>query len=86
MLFETRVNGIPCQCRVLNYEPSISYQVTGPGVGDCHPSEDGIFSFELLDRKSYKAPWLERYVNPNVEDRLYYEFLDARRAEEYGFY
>ena len=34
------------------------------------------FQFELLDRKGYKAPWLERKLDPIIVEELYDEYLD----------
>lgn len=86
MIFDTRVNGIPCQCKVLNYSPSIPMRITGSGMGDCDPPEDAEFDFELLDRRDRKATWLDKYITPGVHSQLFEEFLTTRRAEEYGFY
>ena len=86
MLFQTHINGIPCQCRIVNYEPYCTHEIYGSGMGDWHPPEDGLFNFELLDRKGYKAPWLERYITPDVEDRLYGEFLAVIKEAIYDSY
>lgn len=64
MIFKTRVNNIPCQCRVL-------FSQRAPK--DALPE----FEFMLLDRKGYPAPWLERYVDKRVEFRLYKEYTDV---------
>lgn len=81
MIFPTTVNGIPCQCKVLQYEPYLPPRVTGMGMGDCDPPEEEYFEFELLDRKGHPASWLERYLTPTVDDRLRDEYL-ARCQKE----
>jgi hypothetical protein len=64
MIFNTRVNGIPCQCRVVLYKPTSSKK-----VGDLTE-----FEYSLYDRKGYIAKWLDRYVTPSVDARLQQEF------------
>ncbi len=86
MIFDTRVNGIPCQCNVTFYSPAVPMRITGSGQGDADPPEDSEFDFEILDRRNRKAPWLERYVTPEVVDRLHEEFLFANKAQDYGIY
>ena len=63
MIFTTRVAGIPCQCKV--------DMETVPDITDWEN-----FQFELLDRKGYKAPWLERKLDPIIVEELYDEYLD----------
>lgn len=86
MIFDTRVNGIPCQCNVLYYSPEVPMRITGSGQGDADPPEDAEFAFEILDSKGRKAPWLEKYVNQADSDRLYEEFLYSVKAEDYCIY
>lgn len=64
MIFETKVNGVPCQCQVIYYTKAI---------GKHTPAE---FEFTLLDRKGYRAEWLDKYVNQNVIDRLLMEYVE----------
>ena len=67
MIFETRINGIPCQCKVLDYCPGRPMKVTGPGFGDADPPEPPEFDFEILDRRGNKAPWLSKHITPQIE-------------------
>jgi len=83
MIFETRVAGIPCQCEVLSFTPSVPMRVYGPGMGDADAPESAEFEYQLLDRKGYKADWLQAKVTSKIEDELYEEFLDRRLAERY---
>ena len=86
MIFSTRINGIPCQCEVLRYVPELPMRITGKGFGDADPQESAEFEYQILDRKGYKAPWLERYITDAVEDQLYEDFLIIKQAEYYGYY
>lgn len=86
MIFDTRVNNIPCQCKVLEYSPYVPLRVYGPDINEATPPEGETFDCIILDRRGRKAPWLEKYLTPADSDRLLEEFLLTRRAEEYGFY
>lgn len=83
MIFKTRINGIPCRCRVLQYEPYLPPRITGTGFGDCDPPDDEYFEFEVLDRKGYAANWLGKYITPDVEERLLDEYRALRRDAIY---
>ena len=86
MIFDTRVNGIPCQCHVVHFEPAVPMRITGSGQGDADPPEDAEFDFEILDCRDRKAPWLEKYLTEEDNLRLYEEFIGAVKAEDYGIY
>lgn len=73
MQFFTQIEGIPCICQVTHYSPA--RPMTGSGYGDCEPPEEEEFDFEILDRKGYRAHWLERKVDTHVEIRLQDEYL-----------
>lgn len=75
MVFDTRVDGIPCQCLVYDYQPSIPMRVTGTGFGDADPPEEEVFEFRILDRLGYPAPWLERKLTATDAARIKKEFL-----------
>jgi hypothetical protein len=74
MLFHTKVDGIPCQCLVTAYYPSIPMRITGTGMGDADPPEDEYFTYSLYDRKGYPAPWLENKLTCDDNDRLLNEY------------
>jgi hypothetical protein len=84
MTFETTVNGIPCQCLVYAYAPARPMIIYGSGWGDCHPPEPEYFEYNLLDRRGRKAPWLERYITPEVNARLMEEYLAIHGQESYA--
>lgn len=82
MIFPTTVNGIPCQCHVLHHSPAVPMKVYGPGMGDCHPPEHEEFAYELLDRRGRRASWLDRYITPEVDDRLLDTYRGAVKEED----
>lgn len=84
MIFPTRVNGIPCQCKVLDYRPYLPMRIHGSGWGDADPPEEEYFEFELLDQKGYVAHWLSDYITPIVEKELLKEFLKLRCEQIYA--
>lgn len=65
--FETRVDGIPCQVDVTYYEP---YK---PATFHC-PAEGGEIEFDIYDRKGYHAPWLERKLTDDDNERIFEEY------------
>ena len=78
MIFDTRVNGIPCQCEVTAYIPSKPMRITGPGMGDCDPPEDEVFEYAIRDRRGRRATWLDKYVSDDVDMRLLCEFTEKK--------
>jgi hypothetical protein len=80
MIFPTKVNGIPCQVKVTHYMPGIPAHVMGPPE-DCYEAEPEEFEFELLDRRGRSATWLDRYLTPDVIERIAEEHHDMARAE-----
>lgn len=84
MIFATTVQGIPCQCDVLNYSIGRPMRITGTGFGDADPPEPPEFEFNLLDRKGYKANWLEAKMMPDDPERLRDEFEAILLANKYG--
>lgn len=81
MIFETRVHGIPCQCKVVQYYPALPMRITGSGFGDADPPEPKEIQIQLLDRKGREAPWLERKLKDEDIQRLHEEAEAAWLAE-----
>lgn len=75
MIFPISINGIPCQCEVLSYQKAVPMRICGSGMGDCDPPEPEEFEFQLLDRKGYPAPWLEKKLTPQLEQEVFHHFL-----------
>ena len=71
--FETKVAGIPCQCQVTSTTPYIPATFW-------EPAEGGDFEFNILDRKGYRAKWLEAKLTSADYDRLYNEY-EQQEAE-----
>ena len=67
--FESTVAGIPCKVRVTYATKYV------PASWDS-PEESGEFEFDLLDRKGYRAKWLEKKVTENDVERLEREYCD----------
>ena len=85
MEFETRVSGIPCICRVVDWTPYREMRVYGPGMGDCDPPEPEEFEYEILDSRGRKASWLEKKLTKDDKPRLLEEFHIERMGERYGY-
>ena len=83
MIFSTQVHGIPCQCQVKYFAPARRY--TGHG-NEGHPPEKGDFAFELLDRKGYRASWLEKYLKDDDRQRLLDEYEASYLADQYDIH
>ncbi len=66
---ETTVAGIPCIIGVTDYEGYTPAYISGPPE-NCYPAEGGYGEYELLDRKGYRALWLERKVTSSVESSI----------------
>jgi hypothetical protein len=83
MIFATRVNGVPCQCKVTYYEPARPMRITGSGFGDADPPEGPEFDFKILDRNGRHAPWLERYLSPEISQQLCDDYQIMFLAEQH---
>ena len=83
LTFETRIAGIPCQCKVITLTDPQPMRVYGPSMEDADPPEPGEIEFEVLDRKGYPAAWLANKLVDNDIDRLYEEAAGAYMAELY---
>lgn len=66
---EHRIAGIPCLIGVTDYEGYTPAYVSGPPE-NCYPSEGGTGDFEILDRRGYRAKWLERKLTAKEEDLI----------------
>jgi hypothetical protein len=73
-IFASRINGIPCQIKVVDYSPGRPMIVYGSGYGDAHPPEPENFEYTILDRRGRRAEWLDRYVTSAVDARLLEEY------------
>ncbi len=72
---EHRISGIPCLIGVTDYEGYTPAYVSGPPE-NCYPSEGGYGDYILLDRKGYRAKWLERKLNDRIERDIQEEIFN----------
>jgi len=83
VIFNTKVHGIPCQCKVTYSTPIIPAVTDGP-ADNWTPQEGGDFEYDILDRRGRPAPWLAKKLTKQDDDRLYTEFKLECRAEDYN--
>lgn len=83
MIFDTRVNGVPCLCSVLEYSPYIPMRIYGPDIDQGTPPEYETFDYAILDKAGKPAPWLEKYLTDEDSDRLLEEYQIMQMAEYY---
>lgn len=74
MKLVSQIQGIPClieviRCRVVKG----SFNYNAPSDLDYYGYSE--VEFEILDRKGYKAPWLERKVTEEDSERIKQEIL-----------
>ena len=80
-MFNTKINNIPCKCKVTNYEAAKPVRIYGSDISDADMHEPEEFEYELLDRKGYRAAWLDKYVTPEVDRRLLEEYQFDLKSE-----
>jgi len=66
---EHRVCGIPCIIGVTDYDGYSPAYTSGPPE-NCSPAEGGTGDFEILDRRGYRAKWLEKKMTAQDEDAI----------------
>lgn len=84
LTFEHQVGGIPCQVAVTHATPYIPAQTFGPPE-NCYPAEGGDCEWVLLDRKGYRAKWLEKKLTEKeLEeiDELCFTKMESLREEK----
>lgn len=77
-MLETRIAGIPCQVEI-TYSPGTNFQITSASLEPNDPEEFEIVGVQ--DMRGYSAPWLERKITRDDEDRIYAEYKEAKRNE-----
>lgn len=63
---ETTVCGIPCIIGVTDYEEYVPAYISG-APENCYPADGGYGEYDILDRKGYRAKWLERKVTSRID-------------------
>ena len=82
---ESRVAGIPCLIGVIDWEAYVAAYTSGP-PDRCYPSEGGCGSWEVLDRRGRKAPWLERKMTAADERRVEQDVFEAMENKADDWY
>ena len=78
MIFDSHIQGIPCEIEVTSYAPIVhSCRSLDPRRDSYDPGE---FEFEVRDRRGYAAPWLEAKMTQ--EDRQRIEDEHAMHLEQ----
>lgn len=72
---DSTVAGIPCRIGVVDYEAYVPAYTSGPPEY-CYPSEGGTADFHILDRKGYRAKWIERKLTSRMEDDIQEEIFN----------
>lgn len=72
---ETTVAGIPCLAEMTFYE-------SGWAGSYWEPPEHPVAHFRILDRRGRPAPWLERKMTADDEERIERELIEAYEEEE----
>ena len=82
---ESRVAGIPCLIGVIDWEEYVPAYTSGP-PDRCYPSEGGCGSWEVLDRRGRKSPWLERKMTAADERRIEQDVFEAMENKADDWY
>lgn len=77
LTFNTRIQGIPCKCRVNMYEP--------PKIIDGE-RKDEIFDFSILDKQGNEDPVLTAKITDADDERLFEEFILETQDEYWNPY
>lgn len=74
MIFATKVNGIPCFCRVDHYLAGRPDKFMHGAMEDAEEGYDEEFEFTMLDHRHVIAPWIRKQMNDNDFERMLEEF------------
>ena len=80
----TTVKGIPCGVVIESYSPGRpwrQYVFPGAGPGDCSIPEPMELEFYLLDRKGYRADWLQDRMTGDDVMQLADQIEEQRRED-----
>lgn len=83
--FFTTVAGIPCGVVVDDFRPGCAARLFGPPE-NCSPEEPAEADFILVDRKGYRALWLERRLKSADRSRIEQECIDHCNRADPGEY
>ena len=68
MIFDSHIQGIPCQIEVTSYAPTVNSNRSADPLDD--PYDPGEFEFEVLDRRGRKAGWLADKLTESDRSRI----------------
>lgn len=83
MQVETKVQGIPCLVEVttfINVKPWKGSPHTCPSSDDYYGYTE--IEYDILDRKGYRAKWLERKITDRDVERIKGDIRNAYSSEE----
>lgn len=79
-LFETQIQGIPCQIDVTDCTVvKGSYSYNAPSDWDYYGYTE--FEFDVYDRKGYPAAWLERKMTDADRARIEEEYMTSMKDD-----
>ena len=83
-IFNTKVAGIPCRCKVLHHTKAIPSQTSGR-FEDAEEGSPSEFEFRLLNANKGDTPikWLEKKVTDDDRERLEDEYKVTLLEEKY---
>lgn len=79
MILDTHIQGIPCRVRVTHF---FRQRPLGPSADsdmDCYGYTE--IDFDVLDRRSRPAPWIERKMTDADTRAIEQEIIAAKEAE-----
>lgn len=77
--FSAAIAGIPCLIRITEFDPGTPASGASGPPELYDPGDGGDIMWEVLDRKGYRAKWLERKMTPL--DRRQLDALAWQAAE-----
>lgn len=82
---DSTVAGIPCKLGVteIGYYIPATY---GRSMEDSEPEDSSQHSYEILDRKGYRAAWLDAKCSKKDEEQHQLDIDKALEAISYGYY
>lgn len=83
MIFQTKINGITCYCRVDRYSPGRPDKHMHRAMEDTEEGYDEEFSYTILDDRYIIAPWLTKQLRIDDYDRLLEEYHITRLEEKH---
>lgn len=84
MIIDARISGIPCQVEVLSFHRQAPWRGS---IMSCPSDVDWYgyteMDYRILDRKGYKAPWLEKKMTDADVEKIEQLICEAYDNEDY---